>query len=160
MEPVTILTFNEPEQAQPICRRLEQAGFHPDVYDERKRQKFWFTPNSLAGIRVRVDKHEYERAEKVLEQWETNEPDLLRDAIHCPECGSSEIDYPQFNRQFKLEPAVYAALSAIGLFEKKFYCHHCHHTWPTSQKLEAHTDVLGWPDKPKQESRRDIGTTP
>ncbi len=154
MEPVTILTFNEPEQAEPVCRRLEKAGLHPEVYDERPRQKFWFTSNRLAGIRVRVDKHEYEQAERVIEEWEDAEPDLLRDAVHCPECGSSEVDYPQFNRKFKLEPAVYAMLSAVGFFEKKFYCQHCHYTWPVAQRIEPRTDILGWPEENERGRQR------
>ena len=147
MEPVTILTFDEREQAEAACKRLEEAGFHPIVNDERKRQKHWLVSECLACCRVQVDKHEYARAEVLLEEWATLYPELLRGAVHCPECGSSEVEYPQFNRKFTLEPAVYALLTKVGLFEKKFYCHHCHYMWPTSQKLEPHTDILGWPEK-------------
>ena len=150
MEPVTILTFNEPEQAQAACKHLENAGLHPAIDDERGRQSRWLVSEHFAGIRVQVDKHEYERAEELLDQWVASNPDILRDAIHCPECGSSEIEYPQYNRKFKLEPAVIALLSRVGLFEKKFYCHHCHFTWGLTDKLEEATDILGWPEKRRQ----------
>ena len=152
MEPVTILTFNELEQAQAACKRLEEAGFHPTINDERKRQKHWLVSECLACFRVQVDKHEYERAEQLLDEWASTRPELLRGSVHCPECGSSEVEYPQFNRKFTLEPAVYALLTKVGLFEKKFYCHHCHYMWGTSQKLEPHTDILGWPEKKRRAS--------
>jgi transposase-like protein len=150
MEPVTILTFNELEQAQAACKRLEEAGFHPNINDERQRQKHWLVSECLACFRVQVDKHEYGRADQLLDEWAASRPELLRGSVHCPECGSSEVEYPQFNRKFTLEPAVYALLTKVGLFEKKFYCHHCHYMWGTSQKLEPHTDILGWPEKKRR----------
>jgi len=154
MEPVTILTFNEEDQARAACKRLEEAGLHPIVDDERKRLKHWLVSECLACFRVQVDKHEYEQAERLLDDWAASNPELLRGSVHCPECGSSEVEYPQFNRKFTLEPAVYALLTKVGLFEKKFYCHHCHYTWPTSQKVEPHTDILGWPEKRRRAAER------
>jgi transposase-like protein len=147
MEAVTILTFNESEHAEAICKQLEQAGLHPVINDERKRQKHWLVTECLACFRVQVDKRECEPAERLLDEWSTLHPEWLREAVHCPECGSSQVEYPQFNRKFTLEPAVYALLTKVGLFEKKFYCHHCHYMWPTIEKLDAHTDILGWPEK-------------
>jgi hypothetical protein len=158
MEPVTILTFNEPEQAQPVCQRLERAGLHPTIDDERKRQSRWLVSEHFAGIRVQVDKQEYDRAEQLLEEWAVSEPGILREAICCPECGSSEVEYPQYNRKFKLEPAVVALLGKAGLFEKKFYCCHCHFTWGICDKVEEPTDILGWPEKRRR--HRAQHTTP
>src|SRR5262245_33617310 len=103
MEAVTILTFNESEHAEVVCKRLEETGFHPIIHDERKRQKHWLVSECLACFRVQVDKNEYERAERLLDEWSTSQPELLREAVHCPECGSSEVEYPQFNRKFTLE---------------------------------------------------------
>jgi len=150
MEPVTILTFEEAEHAQAVCQQLEQAGLHPVVDDESKRQKRWMVSEPHASYHVLVDKKEHARAEQILDEWGQAHAEILRAALHCPECGSSEIEYPQYNRKFKLEPAVIALLSRVGLFEKKFYCHHCHYMWGTSQKLEPHTDILGWPEKKRR----------
>lgn len=145
MDDVTVLTFNEPEQAESPRKRFEEAGIPARIFDERKVQKYWFISKPLAGIRLRVDKQDYERAEKLLDEWDVTDG-ALRDAIHCPECGSSEVEYPQFTRKF-VTPTIYAVLCAIRLFEKKFYCGHCHLTWPTKITLEPKTDVLGWPEK-------------
>ena len=145
MDDVTVLTFNEPEQAEPLEKQLEKAGIPAPVFDERKLQKYWFIAEPLAGIRLRVDKQNYERAEKLLDEWDAMDG-ALRDAVHCPQCGSSEVEYPQFTRKF-VTPTIYAILCAIGLFEKKFYCQHCHLTWPTKVLVEPKTDILGWPEK-------------
>src|SRR2546430_4883116 len=101
MEPVTIATFNEKENAQPLVTRLEQAGIHAEIHDETKLQKFYFLSENYAGIRVRVDAKEFERAKNLIETWDKQEG-ILRKALHCPKCGSSRVQYPQFTRQFFL----------------------------------------------------------
>ena len=86
MEPVTVLTFNEPEHAQPIKERLEAAGVVAAIYDERKLQKFWYISDPLGGIRLRVDRKDYERAQDLLREWHKTDG-MLREAIHCPDCA-------------------------------------------------------------------------
>ncbi|HEY0455114.1 MAG TPA: DUF2007 domain-containing protein [Verrucomicrobiae bacterium] len=147
MDPVNILTFNEPDEAAPVIQRLEQSGIKAEIQDQRNLQKYWFISEPLAGVRVRVDKKDYQRAKELVQEWDGKEA-CLDHAIHCPECGSSEIEYPQFTRKFVL-PTFYALLCKIGLFETEFYCQHCHYTWPTKIKLEGPKDVLGWPNKRK-----------
>jgi hypothetical protein len=146
MDVVTVLTFNEPEQAEPLKQRLEQAGIHAQIYDERKLQRFGFlSPEPLAGIRLRVDRKDFERARELLREWHEREG-ALRDAIHCPECGSSRVEYPQFTRKFVL-PNFGALLCAIGLMEWEFYCQECQFTWPRKVNVPPKLDILGWPKK-------------
>jgi hypothetical protein len=147
MEPVTILTFDEAEHAQAALQQLEQAGLHPILDDESKRQKRWLVAEPHAGYHIKVDKAEHRRAEQVLDEWAEAHAALLREALHCRECGSSDIEYPQYNRQFKLEPAVLAMLAKVGLVEKRFYCRHCHYMWALQEKVDAERDILGWPRK-------------
>jgi hypothetical protein len=145
MEPVTVLTFNEPEQAEPLKQRLEQAGIPAVIYDERKLQRAFLSRESLAGIRLRVDRKDFERARALLADWHSREG-ALRDAIHCPSCGSSRVEYPQFTRKFVL-PNFGALLCAVGLMEWKFYCQECQFTWPRKVSVPPNLDVLGWPKK-------------
>jgi len=147
MEPVTILTFEEAEHAQAVCQQLEQAGLHPVVDDESKRQKRWMVSEPHASYHILVDKKEHARAEQILDEWGQAHAEILREALHCPECGSSEIEYPQYNRKFKLEPAVVAMLAKVGLVEKRFYCRHCQFMWALSEKVDGPRDILGWPRK-------------
>jgi hypothetical protein len=145
MEPVTVLTFNEPEQAEPLKQRLEQSGIPAAIYDERKLQRAFLSRESLAGIRLRVDRKDFERARVMLADWHAREG-ILRDAIHCPSCGSSRVQYPQFTRKFVL-PNFGALLCAVGLMEWKFYCQECQFTWPRKENVPPNLDVLGWPKK-------------
>ena len=143
MEPVTVATFNEIEDAEPLRRHLEQAGIAAQIHDERRLQRFFFLSHPLAGVRLRVDKKDYTRAENLSHQWDKQSGDL-RDAIRCPECGSSRIEYPQFSRRFTWG-GIAAVFASLGFFEKKFFCKHCQCTWPTKMKVEPKRDILGWP---------------
>lgn len=145
MDPVTVLTFDEPEQAEPLKQRLEQAGIPAVVYDERKLQRAFLSPERLAGIRLRVNRKDFERARELLWEWHQRDG-ALREAIHCPSCASSRVEYPQFTRKFVL-PNFGALLCAIGLMEWKFYCEECHYTWPRKEKMPPNLDLLGWPKK-------------
>src|SRR5207247_6872307 len=145
MKMVTEATFNEPEDAEPLKQRLEAAGIHAEIKDERKLQKYWFMSDPLAGVHLRVDREQFEMAGQLLRQWDASEG-VLKHAIHCPACGSSRVEFPQFTRKF-VSPGLYAVLCALGLFERRFYCEDCHFTCPLSQKLEPPTDLLGWPMK-------------
>ena len=42
MHPITVLTFNEVEHAQPLKERLEQAGIPAQIHDDRKLEKYYF----------------------------------------------------------------------------------------------------------------------
>jgi hypothetical protein len=146
MHNVTVATFNEPEEAAPLKHRLEAAGIPAQIHDERNLQKYWFMSESLAGIRLHVDRSNYEKAMQHLESWDLAES-ALSHAIRCPECRSSRVEYPQFTRKF-ISPTLYALFCKVGMFEKRFYCEECHYTWPTRVRLEPARDLLNWPLRP------------
>jgi hypothetical protein len=143
MNMVTEATFNEPEEAQPLKQRLEAAGIPAEIQDERRLQKYWFMAEPLAGVHLRVDAANFQKARQLLEQWHAADGALCH-AIRCPSCHSPRVDFPQFTRRF-VTPTIYAVLCALHLFERRFYCQECHYTWPLAQKVERPTDVLGWP---------------
>ncbi|MDB6020864.1 MAG: hypothetical protein JWQ04_721 [Pedosphaera sp.] len=128
MNEITIATFNTPAQAEPLKRRLEEAHFHAEMRDESRMERLWFVAHPLAGIRVKVPSSEYENARQLLRVWDT-ETGILREAVRCPECGSSRVEYPQHTRKFFL-PNLLGLLSGLGLLEKEFYCDDCQYTWP------------------------------
>ena len=144
MKPVTVLTFNEPEQTTPVKTRLQKAHIASTVHDERNIQQFFYLSEPLAGIHLRVDRRDYERTLQLLREWERAEG-VLRDAIHCPECGSSRVEYPQFARKSNL-PAVGALLCAMtGIIEREFFCEDCHSTWPVPVQAQPAVNTLGSP---------------
>ena len=156
MRTVTLVTFNDRNHAQPVVDRLQQAGFHPEVSDESAWQSRHFAEH-LASVKVRVGESEYEPARQQLKEWDQS-GHWLDQAVNCPECGSPDVDYPQVTRKFVL-PALHALLYKFHIAEKEFYCHTCHHTWPTRIKMEAERNALNWPVK-KSPLRENPDVTP
>lgn len=140
---ITVATFNERDPADQVATRLRQAGFSAEVYDESHEQKWkLFNLHPRAHMRVRVHSGEEERAQAFLAEIERDEPALAQ-AVKCPECGSSRIEFPQFSRR-TLMGALPAALAATGIIAQEFYCESCHFTWPAEVKVEPERDSLNW----------------
>ena len=144
MKTVTLATFNDPDQAIPVFQRLQQAGFHPRLHDETKWQRRHFVER-LASVKLQVDQAEGETARRQLKEWDAAEH-CLAQAVFCPECGSSDVDYPQVTRKFVM-PALASIFYRLGWAEAEFYCNTCQHTWPRRVKIEPERDVLNWPIK-------------
>jgi hypothetical protein len=146
MAPVTLLTFHKPDETERVKARLHRAGIPAIIGDERTMQKYLYLSEPLAGIHLCVDRKHYERAQDLLREWGWTNGEL-RDAVHCPECGASRVQYPQFTRKFLL-PSLGALVGALtGFFERKYYCEHCHFTWPAKVIEQPELDLLGWPRK-------------
>jgi hypothetical protein len=90
-------------------------------------ERLWFVKKPLAAVRVKVDSRDYERARELVRQCDSE--GLLVDAVHCPECGSARVEYPQFTRKF-LIPNLVGLFANLGGAEKEFYCQDCQFTWP------------------------------
>jgi len=145
---ITVATFNEREPADHIATRLRDAGISAEVYDESHEQKWkLFNLHPRAHMRVRVHSAEENRAHALLDQWHNNEPALAQ-AIQCPECGSSKIEFPQFSRR-TLMGALPAAAAAAGIIAQEYYCESCHFTWPAETKPEPELDSMHWSRRTK-----------
>jgi len=138
MNMVTVATFNEPSKAEPLKQKLEQSGIHAEICDESKYEWFWFVTRPVAGIRLKVHKKEFENALRLVREWDATDH-ILQDAVRCPKCGSSRIEYPQFTRKF-LMPNLVGLASVMGIIDKEFFCQECDYTWPKDAKPQ-------WPRK-------------
>jgi len=137
MKPVTVATFSEREKAEPVRQRLEQEGIHAAVHDESRLQRFWFLAEPVAGIHVAVDRKDWDHARHLLQRLDKTEH-VLRNAVRCPQCNSSRVEYPQFTRKF-FTPYIVGMVSE--LFEKDFYCEDCHWTWSQKDLAAARADT-------------------
>ena len=141
---ITVATFNERDPAEKIALRLRDTGFSADVYDESHEQKWkLFNLHPRAHMRVRVHSHEGDAAHALLKEWHETEG-ALAEAVHCPECGSSRIEFPQFSRR-TIMGALPAALAATGVIAQEYYCEDCHFTWPEKVEPTPDLDILNWP---------------
>jgi len=128
VDTVTIATFNAPPAAEVLKGRLEEAHIPTEVHHESTLEWLWFTPKPVVKIRLKVRTSDYERAIQLVHEWDKAEG-VLREAVRCPECGSSRVQYPQFTRKFFM-PNLIGLLAAMGIVERQFYCEKCQFTWP------------------------------
>ena len=131
MRTITVATFNQPEHAELLRRRFQSVGIQAVVHDQSKLEKMWFVSQPIAGVRLDVPEKDFETALQQLKVWDETEH-VLRDAVRCPECKSSRIEYPQFTRKF-LMPNLIGIVSALGFVEKEYYCQDCQYTWPSKE---------------------------
>jgi hypothetical protein len=129
MNRIPIALFTERAKAEPIQRRLGQAGIAAELHDEIRFEKLWFVDKPDCGMRIEVPADQFERAEQMLVEWDAAE-DALHDAIHCPECKSLRVYYPQFTRKSMLTNLAMGMAAEVGLMDKEYFCEDCHFTWP------------------------------
>jgi predicted RNA-binding Zn-ribbon protein involved in translation (DUF1610 family) len=140
---ITVATFNEREPADHIAARLRETGINAEVYDESHEQRAKFLNlHPRAHMRVRVHSAEQTRAKALLDEWVGSES-VLAQSVKCPECGSSQIEFPQFSRK-TLMGALPAIAANFGVIAKEYYCESCHFTWPDEVKEEPDLDRLNW----------------
>jgi hypothetical protein len=129
MNRIPVALFPNRTQAEQVRQRLAEAGITAELHEELWLQKLWFVSKDAAGVRLEVAADQFERAEALLASWDTP-AGALREAIHCPECKSLLVDYPQFARNSVMTNIAGGLLAEVGLLEKDYYCEHCHYTWP------------------------------
>ncbi len=143
MKAVPIVTFNEIGPAQVLRDRLQMAGIPATIHDESKVERFWFMSEPLASVHIVVPPADYLSARHQVEDWDKADG-ALRDAVRCPACNASRIEYPQITRKF-VTPILLRPFMALGLMPKEYYCQDCAYTWSPEKKVEPELDVLGWP---------------
>jgi len=124
---VTIATFNEQSKAKHLRDRLGQAGIGADIIGDSHLQRVAFMAKPRANVKVKVNEDDFGKAHQLMREWEVSDSDVGA-ALRCPQCESSNIEYPQMTRKF-LTPAIASILFALKIFPKGFYCHNCHFTW-------------------------------
>jgi len=129
MNTIPVALFTHRAKAEPIQKRLSEAGIAAEIHEELRLEKLWFVPKTGAGARLEVPADQFERAEQLLVDWDATEG-VMGGAIRCPECKSLRVDYPQFTRKSLLTNLAVGLAAEVGLVEKEFYCHDCHYTWP------------------------------
>ncbi len=141
----TVATFSDLEKAQEVRKRLAEAGISAQAHDESRLQMFWFLSKPLAAHKVVVDEKDSDKALLALQIADAQDH-ILQGEVRCPQCGSANVEYPQFTRKFMMTTLV-EVLCFLHIIDKAFYCQGCHHTWPVSHVLNAKTDVLNWPSR-------------
>src|SRR6266850_978422 len=132
MNRTSVALFNDRAKAAQIRERLAQAGISAEIHQGRL-EKLWFVNRAEAGVHLEVPSNQFERVEQLLVDWDATEG-ALHDAIHCPECRSLLVEYPQVTRKSVLTNVAMGLSAMLGLVEKEYYCQECHFTWPKEGK--------------------------
>jgi DNA-directed RNA polymerase subunit RPC12/RpoP len=130
MKTTALATFDHRAHAEPLKARLEEAHIPVVIRDESVGERLWFVRKPRAGVHLYVRASDYEKAVALIQSWDPA-TGPMHDAIRCPECGSSRVEYPQFTRKF-ITPNIIGVLSALGFVQKEYYCQDCHGTWPAA----------------------------
>src|SRR5437773_12472636 len=97
---VTIATFNEADKAKRLKQRFQEAGLKADIHNEGHLQAVAFMSRPQANAKIMVDDTDFERAQNLIIEWETGEPDVAAAIIRWPQCGSSDIEDPEMTTTF------------------------------------------------------------
>ena len=113
---VTIATFNEQSKAKHLRDRLQQAGIGAEIIGDSHLQRVAFMAKPQANVKVKVEEDNFGKAHQLMREWEASDPDVGA-ALRCPQCDSSNIEYPQMTRKF-LTPAIASVLFAMKIFHR------------------------------------------
>jgi hypothetical protein len=125
---IRLALFDGSTQAEPIRQRLKDVGISAEVHDESGLAKLWYVPGRGAGARLEAPEAEAARAQQLLKEWDA-QPGLLQSAIHCPECGSLRVEYPQVTHKSLFTNFAVGLAAELGLVEREYYCEDCHCMW-------------------------------
>lgn len=147
MKTLSVATFNRIEPAREIQDRLARADIKALIHDESKLERFWFMSKPEAAVHLEVEAPDYVRTRQLIATWDQQDG-VLREAVRCPDCGSTRVEYPQITRKF-LTPVVEAFLMLLHIIPREFYCLDCHFVWPKSKAPKREVDILGFPHNSK-----------
>lgn len=131
--------------------RILETYLRGKEIDARTYHNKWFhaflflrPPHVTWRIQVRHD--HFAATGKILE---SSPPLILEKAIHCPSCGSLDVNYPQMTRKFFLPSILLHSGIIFRVIDHECYCVHCHYTWnlPQDVRRKAHEAKPAFPFK-------------
>lgn len=141
---ITVATFNSETPAETLKDRFLDTGLRAELLDESGTQALFFsTTKPRAHMRVRVPKADNDRAKQLMKEWGENEPPL-NEAVRCPQCGASHVEYPQFSRRTGMA-WIFGVLAAMRIIPRLYFCEDCKFEWPENEAVKPNLDVLNWP---------------
>jgi hypothetical protein len=133
---VNIAIFENLSDGQVLETFLNNRRIEARTYNDKLLQLILFLCPPRATLRVQVRANAFRAAAELLHD-STEAAVILEPALHCPSCGSLNVNYPQMTRKFFL-PTVLLHLGIIFRFiEHQCYCEDCHAMWNFPDKNVA-----------------------
>jgi|ERR1700722_1968084 len=133
---VNVAVFEESNEAQVLQAFFKSKGIEARTHNDKILQLLLFLCPPRAIFRVQV-RHDFFKYAMDLLETEPGVPAVLQKAVHCPDCGSLRVEYPQMTRKFFL-PTLLLHLGIIfRVIEHECYCESCHYIWNLPPKLAS-----------------------
>lgn len=129
-----VAVFEDLVTARAVETLLTSQGLQTRTYDDKFFRHFLFLRPPRMTFHVQVHTGDSTRAHDFLHATAT---DVLRDATHCPDCGSLRISYPQMTRKFVLPTILLHLGILLRVLDHQCYCEDCHRMWPLAKKTFA-----------------------
>jgi hypothetical protein len=125
---VNAAVFEESNAAQVLEAFFKSKGIETRTYNDKILRLFLFLRPPRMTFRVQV-RHGFFKYATDLLDTDPGVPAILQKAVHCPDCGSLRVEYPQMTRKFFL-PTLLLHLGIIfRVIEHECYCENCHCIW-------------------------------
>jgi hypothetical protein len=131
---VKIAVFEESNDAQALEAIFKNKRIEARTYNDRMLRLFLFLCPPRVTFRVQV-RHGFLKYAMDFLETEPGVSAILQKAVHCPDCGSLRVEYPQMTRKFFL-PTLLLHLGIIfRVIEHECYCENCHCIWNLPKNL-------------------------
>lgn len=125
---VNVAVFERLADGEIVELFLNNRRIEARTYNDKLLQVFLFLCPPHATFRVQVRGNAYRATTELLNRT----PEIaaiMERAVHCPSCGSLNINFPQMTRKFFL-PTVLLHLGIIfRVIHHEAFCEQCHYTW-------------------------------
>lgn len=133
---MSVAMFEEADAAQTLVALFKDKRIEARIYNDKLLQLFLFLCPPRGTFRVQV-RHGFFKYVMDMLETEPGASAILQKAVHCPDCGSLRVEYPQMTRKFFL-PTVLLHLGIIfRVIEHECYCANCHCLWHLPSKPAA-----------------------
>jgi hypothetical protein len=135
MQSTMFAAFEKKQDAENLLHYLESCGVQSAVADLTVAQPENAIPAEFAKYQVMVAAGEEKSALEAAHRTEDGVR-LIAPAVHCPECGSLDIIYPNYPRNF-LIPFFLRLLAKSHLVDGKYCCLACQYEWTPPQIVKS-----------------------
>ena len=141
---VNVAVFENLSDGQALETFLKNHRIETRTYDDKLFRLFLFLRPPRMTYRVQVRGNASRIAAELMDTAPEAVP-ILERAIHCPSCGSLNVNYPQMTRKFFL-PTLLLHLGIIfRVIHHEAYCESCHNVWnlprPEKKNLSSQSGI-------------------
>lgn len=123
---VDVAVFENLNNGRILETFLRDSEIEVRTYHNKWFHAFLFLRPPQVTWRVQVRKDRHLTADQILRD---SHPPILEKAVHCPSCGSLQVNYPQMTRKFLLPTMLLHSGIILRIIGHECYCEHCHMTW-------------------------------